>query len=832
VWDINALRKGGATVLLASVSHHSGHVHCVRWSKNGKLFASGSVDGTIHLYALQDGATVNGSLSKNKENWSRVATLQGHHADILDLDWSPSGQLVSASVDNTVIVWDCKALISGELGRNFRRLSIAPQHIFSGHASFVKGVTFDPVGNYIVSCSEDGSLLVVDCETWSEIAKLEGKCQSSERSIFSRLSWAPDGSSVCVSSGRKSTKPVGTILKRDTWDSVADLVGHDVECMSCRFFPSLLASDPATEALQPVCIVAIGDLNGRISVWSSSLKRPLMVLDDIVGSAITDISWYYDKEGAVLMASSLDGHLCAVDFGHLLGSVLNDNLQAKHFTRLYGQDHRQPTATRPTLIVDPNQLAFTTKVDEKLAVNESVIISKLPQRQVDTDGVKVNYESVQLSTEDVLAMQQKSKTKDGKKRIRPILVNTDSYSEEMDVTFPGSNSLSDTTNVPTPTTAVNGTRKFSSQSGDNAADYTRRTGSLTILMDAGNNICSLRAPDVSPLRCSLNSEVGNDGSFADYVVSAEPLAVPDVIKNSSLSACLVPTLSQIKLQKSNDVIWESYVTAAVSCLAASAGTVTGKIGCDNVSQRLQSGIIVVGCYDGTIFLLETQCGSRRSAPLVCGCAVAYVDIKAVTQSEGKWMGSTTAGESPVGDERLILACTADGEVTVWRTRSSPAAAEWAFPNIALSKIFRTALRPAILSVRSRNVSFSALPKNTALRGSDGTAESPNEDRGQVRVDTVSFTQNRQVKLTLTAKGSYGGDCQSFVFQEDAQCWVRVADMRHALSRCCLFIVSNICVSLLFHVGYFHCAGQLPAKWEGYRLRRLQVRDSASSQCYP
>ena len=99
---------------------------------------------------------------------------------------------------------------------------------------------------------------------------------SSERTLFTRMSWAPDGLSLCVTSSSKSLKPVSCVLKRDTWESVADLVGHQVETMSCRFLPNILhhsitrkSSKPKTGSAidsamitrkEPSCFVAVGDL--------------------------------------------------------------------------------------------------------------------------------------------------------------------------------------------------------------------------------------------------------------------------------------------------------------------------------------------------------------------------------------------------------------------------------------------------------------------------------------------------------------------------------------------------------------------------------------------
>jgi len=68
-----------------------------------------------------------------------------------------------------------------------------------------------------------------------------------DRSMFRRISWAPDGTSLCVSAAAKATKPIGVVLRRGTWESLADLVGHQAQAVplytliTCTFKISTLS---------------------------------------------------------------------------------------------------------------------------------------------------------------------------------------------------------------------------------------------------------------------------------------------------------------------------------------------------------------------------------------------------------------------------------------------------------------------------------------------------------------------------------------------------------------------------------------------------------------
>ena len=61
------------------------------------------------------------------------------YSDVLDLSWSSKDQyLASCSIDNTIIIWN--ALKFPDI-----------IHRINAHAGMVKGVAWDPVGNYFAS---------------------------------------------------------------------------------------------------------------------------------------------------------------------------------------------------------------------------------------------------------------------------------------------------------------------------------------------------------------------------------------------------------------------------------------------------------------------------------------------------------------------------------------------------------------------------------------------------------------------------------------------------------------------------------------------------------
>ena len=211
--------------------------------------------------------------------------------DVLDLDWSfvNLSMLASASVDNMIHIWNCcPANPVGDTGHRgpstvatlptHTRSILPPFKVLGGHISYVKGVSFDPIGRYLASAGGDNMVIIWDCDSWEPLHLLDGPLKNSlDRTIFRRLSWAPDGGSLCVTAAMKSSKPVGMVLKRGSWESVADLVGHESPSVCCKFCPTVLTSYSESVAdvvgftgnremtsSSPSCCVVLGDQEGLV----------------------------------------------------------------------------------------------------------------------------------------------------------------------------------------------------------------------------------------------------------------------------------------------------------------------------------------------------------------------------------------------------------------------------------------------------------------------------------------------------------------------------------------------------------------------------------------
>ena len=91
----------------------------------------------------------------------------------------------------------------------------------------VKGVTWDPVGKYLASQSDDKSLRVWRTSDWQqETVVTEPFVECSGTTHVLRISWSPDGHYVVSAHAMNNSGPVAKILERDGWKMKMDFVGH------------------------------------------------------------------------------------------------------------------------------------------------------------------------------------------------------------------------------------------------------------------------------------------------------------------------------------------------------------------------------------------------------------------------------------------------------------------------------------------------------------------------------------------------------------------------------------------------------------------------------
>ncbi|KAF2156063.1 HIR1 protein [Myriangium duriaei CBS 260.36] len=446
---------------LASLSYHSGTIHSVRFSPNQKYLASGADDKIVCIYVLDPNPPSHTTFGSNEtppvENWRIYRRLIGHENDVQDLGWShDSSILVSVGLDSKVVVWS---------GHTFEKLKTLSQH-----QSHVKGITFDPANKYFATASDDRTIKVYRFQSPDAKAtaydqvnnftletSISGPFQASPlTTYFRRPSWSPDGAHLTAANAVNGPVSSVAVITRGSWDSEISLIGHEGPVEVCAFSPRLYRKEPPREgelngddsdAGPSVTVVACAGQDKTLSVWNTSVPRPFVVTQELAAKSISDLAW--SPDGMTLYFTSLDGTIAVCSFasqelGYPIPVASNDkalqrfggsrragiveNADALRLEQSSKADELKGAQGRMgELMGDGNAHPAPTLNGDAPKVNGSASTPSADATAAkDANGDKdstAQPPDPQIAKIDKLK-QRVTITKDGKKRIQPLLVSS------------------------------------------------------------------------------------------------------------------------------------------------------------------------------------------------------------------------------------------------------------------------------------------------------------------------------------------------------------------------------------------------------------------------
>jgi len=434
IWNMKPILsekdENDATVpkMLCQMDQHLACVNCVRWSQNGLLLASGSDDKLIMIWRKAQGPSGvfgTGGMQQNHESWKCIHTLRGHDGDVLDLAWSPNDLfLASCSIDNTIIVWNGRCLPN-------------ILQTLKGHTGLVKGVAWDPAGKFLASQSDDRSIKIWRTMNWScssTISKPFQECGGTTHIL--RLSWSPDGQYLVSAHAMNEGGPTAQIIEREGWKCGKDFVGHRKAVTCVRFHSSILMSPisggSSSESMQ-YCVLAVGSKDRSLSVWKTSLQRPMIVIHELFNDSVLDISW--GPQQYLLMACSHDGTIACLQFDpDELGNPLSELERNDIFKCKYGgciEDFCAPIRPPPPPLEELSNYALSNAaMDRRLPIQPAA--SGRPQFPA-----------------RAISKQTETRTKDGKRRITPVFIPLNDLSEPLSGSI-GSSIVSSSATISSP----------------------------------------------------------------------------------------------------------------------------------------------------------------------------------------------------------------------------------------------------------------------------------------------------------------------------------------------------------------------------------------------
>lgn len=276
-------------------SGHTNRVESVKYSPDGTQALSASDDNTVILWDIETGQALQ-HLGVNGE---------GHTAWVWDVAFSPDGSKgVSASQDKTLIIWDL------ETGEILHHLGADG----GGHTGEVHAVSYTPDGKAILSGGHDGALILWDAQTGDIIRKFAPNGGGHTGEIYA-LAISPSGFTA-ISGGQDNTVILWSV---ETGDALLRFEALNSAVWSLAYKPDELG-------------MLTGLHNGSMLLWSfetgTAVRNFIGHTDRVTGAA-------FSPDGTRIATSSQDGSviLWETETGALIRRYTG------HTDRVYGIDY-------------------------------------------------------------------------------------------------------------------------------------------------------------------------------------------------------------------------------------------------------------------------------------------------------------------------------------------------------------------------------------------------------------------------------------------------------------------------------------------------------------
>jgi WD40 repeat protein len=277
VWDVATGQP------LRTLTSHTSGVSSVAFSPDGRRLASSSLAGVIHIRVWdQDATGPEPRIQSTDHSWQHgqePLTLMGHTGSVSQVAFCPDGtQLVSASGDGTIKVWDARGdpearTLEGRIAAfspDGKWLASTIWNITSfqlwdtttgqlvrtlhGHKRWIEDLAFSPNGQLIASSSRDRTIRIWDVATGHNVHTFE--------EYAPRVAFSPNGRWLASASGTvklwhvATGEPLGSLT-----------TGDAMGAFGVAFSPD------------GTRLASAGFHDGTVQLWDLTTRRPVQTFE-------------------------------------------------------------------------------------------------------------------------------------------------------------------------------------------------------------------------------------------------------------------------------------------------------------------------------------------------------------------------------------------------------------------------------------------------------------------------------------------------------------------------------------------------------------------------
>nr|MDZ8288500.1 ribosome assembly protein 4 [Nostoc sp. ChiSLP01] len=247
-------KKENRAIEVNTLEGHKDQVNSVAYSPNGQQLASASLDNTIKIWDFSSGQL--------------LKTLTGHSDRVISVAYSSNGQqLASASDDKTIKIWNVS---------NSQLLKT-----LTGHSSSVNSVAYSPSGQQLASASDDKTIKIWDVSSGQLLKTLTG-----HSSTVNSVAYSPNGQHLASASSDKTIK----IWDVSSGQPPKTLTGHSSTVISVAYSPNGQR-------------LASASVDNTIKIWDLSSSQ---LLKTLTGHSSSVNSVAYSSNGQQLASASSD----------------------------------------------------------------------------------------------------------------------------------------------------------------------------------------------------------------------------------------------------------------------------------------------------------------------------------------------------------------------------------------------------------------------------------------------------------------------------------------------------------------------------------------------